>query len=268
MRRLTLIATLSVAIIVALFAAPAYAGTTCPPGTTPGTSPDGGVICIPVVDGGGPCDYDYVSPQPPAGDPLWEGTSPDDGDLYMKVCPGPGTPTYVVRPNAAPDPADLARRALGQMPLARPDIHLAPKPPAKTYVGLATWLWMPPGQWSTLRKSVTAGDTTVTVVAVPQSVAWDMGPATKTCYSAGREWKVGKMPKGSKTSCSYTYKQISDFQPDKKFKIAATITYKADWTCEGDCLADDGTLGQVPGPTGGAAIRVSERQSVVVGGKN
>jgi hypothetical protein len=125
---------------------------------------------------------------------------------------------------------------------------------------------MPRGQWSTLRKSVTAGATTVTVTAKPESVAWDMGPATRTCFSAGRAWKVGEMPKGSKTDCSYTYKQVSDFEPDKKFKVAATITYQVDWTCAGNCTIDEGTLGQVPGPIGGAAIRVSERQSVVVGG--
>ena len=262
-----------------------YAGTTCPPGTV--VAPGGGGICIPVVDpgngggdggggggdgggGGEPpvCDTSLADPQPPAGSPFWGGHSPDDGDLYIVVCPGTGTPTYTFVPNndPPPNPAELARRALGLLKLERPDIHLAPQPPAKTYVGLATWLWMPPAQWATLKKSVTAGATTVTVTAVPETVAWDMGPGTRICYSAGREWKVGKMPRGSKTSCSYTYKRVSDFEPDKKFKVAATITYQVDWTCAGNCSIDEGTLGHVRGPTGGAAIRVSERQSVVVGG--
>lgn len=284
-----LAAALGALLIVALVPSISFAAGNCPDGTTPTPIDGGGVICIPVVDqgegggggdnggggGGGDgekpvCDLSYASPQPQSSDPAWEGHSPDEGDLYLKVCPGWGNPTYVflANRNPPPDPAELARRALGQLPLARPDVHLAPDPPAKTYVGLATWMWMPPAQWSTLKKSVSAGATTVTVMAVPESVAWDMGPATKTCYSAGREWKVGKMPRGSKTTCSFIYKQVSDFEPDNKFQVAATITYQVDWTCAGDCLANAGTLGAVPGPTGGAAIRVSERQSVVVGGNS
>jgi len=44
------------------------------------------------------------------------------------------------------------------------------------------------------------------------------------------------------------------------------LIYQVDWTCAGGCLGDNGTLGEVPGVPGAAAIRVGERQSVVVRG--
>ena len=287
MRRVSFIA--AVALVSALFGtASAGADTVCPPGTEPG-SIGGGTVCIPVVDPGGPgpdnppgggggnggsdpCSYYIAEPQPPAGTAVWGGHTPDEGSIYIKDCEdgwGGWGFTLVFIPNGAatpPNPATLARRALGQMHLAVPDVHLAPAPPAKTYVGLDTWLWMPPGQWATIRKSITAGTTTVTVTAVPQLVEWDMGPGTKVCRSAGREWKVDEMPKGATTSCSYKYSKVSDFLPDRKFRVTATLTYQVDWTCSGNCLSPDGSLGNVDGLPGTASIRVSERQSVVVGG--
>lgn len=280
----------------ALTVGPAMA---CPEGevSTPG---GGGIICIPAADpgdggdggesGSGPgsgegdggtpepldptgCFLTYIDPQPNADSEAWAGHSPDEGALYYRRCylgnDPQGQPIVFVPDGEEPpppDPAELARKALDEMQLKTPNVQLAPAPPEQTYVGLDTWLWMPPGQWVSLDKSVTAGDTTVTVTAVPESVLWDMGPSTTTCYSAGREWKFKQMPAGSTTDCSYKYTKISDFEPGKKFRVSSTITYQVDWTCDGDCLADDGTLGQVPGPAGGAAISVGERQSVVISG--
>jgi hypothetical protein len=286
----------SALMFVAMIAYAAEADTDCPDGTVPSSGGPAGTICIPAVDpgsggsgsdadgpgggtgGGGtgepsgpdPCTrYEPLEPQPPASSQYWGGNSPDDGRLVLCIPPGAGNPTYVFVPDGddpPPDPAELGRKALGQLKLLTPEVHLAPAPPAQTYVGLDTWLWMPPGQWSSLKKSVKAGDTTVTVTAVPKSVLWDMGPGSTTCYSAGRVWKTKEMPTGSTTDCSYKYEKISDFEPGKKFKVAATITYQVDWTCDGECLSDEGTLGEVPGPAGGAAISVGERQSVVVSG--
>lgn len=295
MRRLAVGAGVTALVVGTLLAGPAMATGSCPDGQVPLPGP--GSICIPAVDpgtpgggentggntGGGPgggsgggapevspCRRtEPVSPQPQAGAPEWGGNSPADGRLVLCIPQGAGNPTYLFVPNGEdppPDPAELARKALDELKLATPDVHLAPAPPDQTYVGLDTWLWMPEGQFANLEKSVTAGDTTVTVTAVPKSVLWDMGPSSTTCYSAGRVWKSNQMPKGSTTDCSYKYTKISDFEPGKKFKVSSTITYQVDWTCDGDCLVDDGTLGQIPGPAGGAAISVGERQSVVVSG--
>jgi len=297
MRRLSRLAFV-MALVLTSVAVTIGPATACPPGEVPAPG-GGGEICIPAVDpgddgdggdGSGPgsgqggggtpqppdptgCFLTYIDPQPDANNPTWGGHTPDEGSLYYRRCHLGGDPqgdAVVFVPDGEepppPDPDDLARKALDEMPLKNPNVHLAPAPPDQTYVGLDTWLWMPPGQWTNLEKSVTAGDTTVTVTAVPKSVLWNMGPSSTTCHSPGREWKFGQMPKGSETDCSYKYTKISDFEPDKKFKVASTITYQVDWTCDGDCLVDAGDLGPVPGPAGGAAISVGERQSVVVSG--
>ena len=50
----------------------------------------------------------------------------------------------------------------------------------------------------------------------------------------------------------------------EEFPVTATIKYQVDWTCAGACFTGSGSLGQVDGPTSTSAIRVGERQSVVV----
>ena len=304
MRRLSL-GLLAVVVALGALVAIASPAAACPDGDTPvpGT---GGQICIPAEDpgspatsgpggGGGPqtCTYEgrqipcqdpmrgnwyqsrgcyilLISPQPDPASEVWNalGGSPQDGRIFLCIRPGTtGTQSMVfIRGGSAPDPAVLARKALGELRLVVPDVHLAPSPPARTYVGLKTWLWVPAGQWSPLSKSVTAGATTVRVVAVPRRVVWDMGPGSTTCHSVGRVWRVGQMPAGSATDCSYTYATVSNFQRSKKFTVSATITYQVDWTCSGTCLAGEGTLGEVDGLPGTSAIAVGERQSVVVNG--
>ncbi|KRB75028.1 hypothetical protein ASE01_16815 [Nocardioides sp. Root190] len=160
-----------------------------------------------------------------------------------------------------PDPRALAQSALDQLKLETPDIKLAPAPPLATYVGLETWLWIPETQWRDLSLTVTAGNTSVTVVAAPKRVDWDLTAGTTSCYSAGREWIKG-MPSTAKTTCSYTFSKLSDDQPDEKYPITATLIYAATWTCSGACTLPNGDLGDVPSLQGAAAIEVNERQSV------
>lgn len=178
-------------VLVAARPSAAQADGHCPEGTVPTSGGPAGTICIPAVDPGsdgtspgsdgagggagsggtggesgpGACArYEQLVPQPPASSPYWGGKSPDDGRLVLCIPQGAGNPTYVFVPDGdapPPDPAKLGRKALGQLKLATPDVHMAPAPPAQTYVGLDTWLWMPPGQWSSLKKSVKAGDTCV-----------------------------------------------------------------------------------------------------------
>lgn len=264
----------------------------CPGGSVPAPGP-GGTICIPASDPGGgsggsggnsgggsggnsgggadDCNYFLADPQPPVGSAPWDGHTPDEGSIYLKDCDDEWAAygfTMIFLPNGddppPPNPATVAQRALGQMKLTVPDVHMAPSPPSMTYVGLETWLWMPGNQWSTLTKSVTAGSTTVTVSAEPRRVTWDMGPGSVTCHDAGRVWDIGRMSKSAKTSCQYRYERVSDFQPTKKFKVSATITFRATWRCSGNCLTDEGTLGEVEGLPGTSEIRVGERQSVNV----
>lgn len=204
------------------------------------------------------------------GDPVWQGHA--DGSLWACMGVGPtmapaaGATFYIPGPGpAAPpvDPAVLAQQALDRMPLAKPTIHMAPQPPLMTYVGLETWLWMDLGGWDELRGGAKAGATSVTVVAKPVHVAWDLTAGTATCTSAGRPWVKG-MSSSEKTDCSYTFAKVSDSESGGAFPVTATITYQVDWTCAGTCTTKNGSLGEVDGPSSQSAIRVGERQSVVV----
>ena len=204
------------------------------------------------------------------GAPEWGGDDPSEGSLWLCNNPLDGDPLIFFVPNGeAPvvliDPSILAQRALDQMQLATPDVQTAPQPPDMTYVGLETWLWMGPGQWDTLELTVTAGATSVTVTAAPARATWDLATGSTTCTSPGRAWVDG-MSSAAQTDCSYTWLQTSDGQPEDAFPISSTLTYQVDWTCSGACLTSSGTLGEVDGLPGGAAIRVGERQSVVIGG--
>lgn len=290
----SLAASVAALVIVALTNTSATAEGQCPEGTAPSSVVGG--VCIPAAAPGDPgnggsssgggagsggdssngdagvdrCEWSIATPQPPASAPEWQGHSPDDGDLWMCVLPVRGNPVFQFRPNgeeAPPDPADLAKKALEELRLTVPDIHIAPAPPAKTYVGLETWLWMPPSQWSTLTKSVRAGATTVTVSAIPKRAVWDMGAGTTTCFDAGKPWDAGQMPRGASTTCKYVYDRVSDFQPNGRFNVAATISFDVGWRCAGNCAASEGALGEVEGLPGAAAISVGERQSVNTNGE-
>lgn len=207
----------------------------------------------------------------PAGSPIWQGNDPGEGSVwsctntpftagfFFFVANGAG-PAPVL-----PDPGELAQRALDQMVLTSPDVRTAPASPDMSYVGLETWLWMPDPQWNPLSLTVTAGSTSVTATARPTTATWDLTAGVTTCTSAGRAWIPG-MSDAESTDCSFTFDVVSDGQPADAFPVTAVLTYDVDWTCSGACTSGAGSLGEVDGPVGVGALRVGERQSVVVGG--
>ncbi len=183
---------------------------------------------------------------------------------------GAGTPSYWFVPaGQAPalvDPGQLAQETLESMTLTVPDVHLAPTPPDKTYVNLETWLWMSPDRFDTLTRTVSAGATSVTVTVKPTEAEWTMGDGHAIqCASEGRAWKRW-MTDAARTDCSYTYRRTSRRAAGGTFTVSSALWFQADWTCSGACLSPSGTLGEISGPAATAAIRVGERQSVIVGG--
>jgi hypothetical protein len=244
-------------------------------GGTPGTTAcqDAGGAVIPCVNGDGgvwnagrQCYAYPLVPQPPADSEYWEGHDPTEGNVWTcdRSVAVPGNTWFVPGRDAPPDPGQLARSVVRAMPLVKPTANMAPEPPLMTYVGLPTWLWMDEGQWGNVTGSATAGATTVTVVAEPVRVTWNLGDGVETCGSAGREWRRG-MSSDEQTDCSYAFQHVSDFEPSGVFEVSAVISYAVNWTCAGNCLAAAGTLGEVAGATSDVvAIRVGERQSVVI----
>ena len=209
------------------------------------------------------------SPQPAPEDPVWGGNDPTQGQMWTCGQPnvGGGIWYFYVANGSTPalvDPAELAQEALERMRLARPRLNLAPT--ERTYVGLETWLWTNPRAWRTLTESAVAGGTTVTVVAAPTRIYWNMGDDKGlNCHSAGRPW-TSDLGDDAQTDCGYTYRTTSNGQPDGVFTVTAAVYYQVDWTCSGACLQPAGTLGEVVGIPRATALDVGERQSVVVGG--
>jgi hypothetical protein len=259
---------------------PGGGGTTTPGEEQPGYS-TGTALCsyqgqqIPCVTSAGTwfasqeCYAQPMDPQPSADSPLWNGHPPEEGQVWVCVNrAGPFTSNaFFFVPNgetpALIDPADVAANAVDQMDLAVPEVHLAPGPPGMTFVGLRTWLWIDPSQWRSLVLTVTAGGTTVAVRAHPVRVSWDLTAGLVACDSPGRPWRAG-MSSQEETDCFFTFDSVSDSRPGDRFPVTATLTYQVDWTCSGACLAGAGSLGEVDSLPGQTAIRVGERQSVVV----
>ena len=219
-----------------------------------------------------PASQCYAAPfDAPPSSPAWQGHT--GGSLSQCTsCASSGTATTCdvqiiwAAPGRAPrppSPEELASTALGLMHLAKADIHTAPEAPAATYIGVEIWLWIPDTQWATLHRSVTAGATTVTVMAGPSETVWDLGPTAITCYGPGKPWVRG-MTEAASTTCAYTYKETSDREPRGQFQITATIRYQVTWSCAGTCPTSGGDLGLVDAPAGASTMRVLQRQTVVV----
>lgn len=203
----------------------------------------------------------------------WEGHT--DGSLWMCSGAGPnmidiGSPVFFWMPGPPPvDGRVVAQTVLDTMPLAKPNIHLAPEPPLMSYVRLETWLWMNASQWAPLTGGANVSSATVSVTATPTSVAWDTGDGeTTTCHGPGVAWKSW-MDDSATTDCSHIYKTTSREEVNGKFMVTAALTYEVTWTCAGNCISSSGSLDDTSGPTSAASgVRVGERQSVIVGGNS
>ena len=198
----------------------------------------------------------------PPGDSLWACIYFTNGSPFTN-----GQVIFTL-PNAnapIPDPATLAKRAVGEIRLSTARVSTAPAPPHPEVVGVEVWLWVPQSQWATLSKTVRAGATTVTATAVPNLVTWNMGDGSPQfqCGDAGRPWD-SSYTDAAQTDCGYTYRTLSAGQPGGVFHITATISYFVTWTCTGACTSTKGNLGLIAAPAGRGSIQSLQRQTVVV----
>jgi hypothetical protein len=174
--------------------------------TTPGTAPTGG------HGGGGGSGKAAQMPCPA-------------GAVCGQTTLGAAAPLTAL---PATEVAMEARAALDPSP---PVVHTAPA--NRTYVQLRTGLWV--DGFTELQQPLTLGGTTVILYAHPRYVTWHMGESTITCQTPGS--RNGK-------TCGYTYGRSSASQPNRTYRISATITWDVEWTCTGGfCDAPGGNWG-------------------------
>lgn len=215
-----------------------------------------------------------MDPPPPLGDPLWEGHTTG---VVMR-CTGGQSAGFFWSPTggAAPPPAAvLAQHAASELnpPPMSASSNAGTGPDATTYVGIPTWLWLPSGQWHSLKSppAAAAGES-VTATAMPSLVSWAMGDGGSTsCDGPGAPYNSSDP---SNPPCGYTYRVDSSTQPqkgsspnDRYFTVRGTVTWTISWTCTGAaCDENGGDLPNLTRQTTPLPLRVFQVETVVTRG--
>lgn len=182
------------------------------------------------------CYYILEEPQPPAGDPAWEGHEPGDGAVWRQRCFGDVIGDLVWRASPPPgqpgtlSPAQLAARAIASMGLRAPQIKLVPDT-GPGLVGLPVWLWteVTPTTWGPNQITASVPGLAVTARAQATQIRWDMGDGNSvTCRNPGTPWKPS-LGTGPSPTCGYTYSKPSRDMPGGKYTITATTTWVINW---------------------------------------
>lgn len=234
-----------------------------PPGPVPCTSDAG------YWSNGYNCYISAVDPQPPAGDPSWDGHGPGDGAVYNCYQPETDLLIYIWAqdppPNsgAGPTPRDVAELAIKQMDLRAINIGITPSPGENSIglVGMPVWLWDDDPDAHTVgpaTASATAGGITITATAKVNKITWDMGDgSTVTCTTAGTPYKASYGNKKS-PDCGYVYTKSSSHEPGGKYTVTAT----SDWVITWEGAGQNGVI-RLGGLSRSVQIAVGEAQVLV-----
>ncbi|MFT4011013.1 MAG: hypothetical protein QM655_13340 [Nocardioidaceae bacterium] len=189
-----------------------------------------------------------MSPQPPAGDPLWEGHEAGDGAVY--ACYQPQTDIFIYLWSANPPagaaqeltPEQVAQLALKKMVMKAIHVGLAPTPveddqQSMGVIGVPVWMWVSNPDTPTygpIAASASAGSITVTATATVERVVWNMGDGSKP-IKCGKGTSYNSSVDGAKPSpdCGYTYQKASWDQPDHQYTVTATSHWRVDWSGAG-----------------------------------
>ncbi len=169
-----------------------------------------------------------VDPQPPAGDPSWQGHEPGDGAVYNCYQPQTGMLIYdLVAGPAARTRAPGRRRARSPRSrssrwTSRPSTSASrpsPGPDSIGLVGMPVWMWAKAPERPHLRadhrERVGRRDHDHRDREGPAGVTWDMGDGTEVvCNTAGTPYKPAYGRKDS-PDCGHTYKKSSAHEPGR-----------------------------------------------------
>jgi hypothetical protein len=178
----------------------------------------------------------------------------DDGTLaYLD--------SFVYQPGVSGPRVDaIARQVYEEVPLVFPEPHTSPAISAPQLVGFPIWLWVDDGVWRQFDASASVAGVTVTVVAQPREVHWDMGDGTRLTCGRGMVWQPGAPEDG--TDCSHVYQYVSDHEPGGRYAASVTVVWGVTWSAS---TGESGTLPDASRTTT-FELDVTERQAVVTYG--
>lgn len=164
--------------------------------------------------------------------------------------PAPAAPAQAAAAPAPPAfvPADATRMALDQLTVPRAKIHTPLCAGCYTLVGLPVWLWTQP--WEEQTATATAGPYTVTAVARPVQIVWNLGDGSPgfVCRDAGAPWQESYGLRDP--YCGGRYQRRGNWT------ITATWTWQVTWSG-----ADSGS--QTINTTSTEPIAVRESQAII-----
>ncbi len=214
-----------------------------------------------------------LSPQPPPGDPRWEGHYPEGavyecilGPAYQGSLRG-GTvwaPEAPAGALPAMTPEEAAEIVVERMDLRAGDIGIVPEdaPGRIGLVGLPVWMWTTPGPntFGPQTLTGTAGGITITATARVERIVWSMGDGTSvTCTTPGTSYQASYGDRMS-PDCGHRYSRTSVGKPGNAYPITATSYWVVDWTGGGASGRIDLDL------TAQTQIQVGELQVLVTHG--
>ncbi|MFC5265683.1 hypothetical protein ACFPJ1_26535 [Kribbella qitaiheensis] len=195
------------------------------------------------------CYMQRWEPQPPPGDPRWEGHTDgsvwacvrqqgyDDGEhLVTRWVWLPGAPDTVVT-----DPLTLAYRAVATMNFKPPLVRSAPGVGQVGLVNMPVWLWVVKSEntYGPIVREASVPGLTVTARAQVRAINWNMGDGkTIRCEGAGTAYSKAMGVKDS-PDCGHRYRKTSREQADCKYKVTATAEWDITWQ---STLGDTGQI--------------------------
>ncbi|MBX7268932.1 hypothetical protein KIF24_24800 [Micromonospora sp. Llam7] len=186
------------------------------------------------------CYYIVESPQPAAGDPAWEGHEPGDGAVYRQRCYGDVIGALVWREDPPPgtpgslSPAQLAARAIKELPMRGAQIGISPNPSGTGLVGLPVWMWtaVTPQTWGPITATASVPGLSVTARGQATKIRWEMGDGRSvTCGNPGTRYDKAKHGASESPTCGYDdgYSLPSRTKSGGRYTITATTTWHIDW---------------------------------------
>jgi hypothetical protein len=218
-----------------------------------------------VLDSSDGCYYSVAQPQPPAGDPAWQGHPVTDGAVYIRTCPLQGGNGVAAVWRAAPPdpgpkvtPGELAHLAVAKLKLQPSQPATAPDAAHSAVVGADVWLWLrqTPDSYADrdhpLTVTAAVPGLSVTAQVWTSGVDWQMGDgAVVHCAGAGTPYSADQAARPS-PDCGYRYTRPSAGVPGQQYQIDATVAWHVHWTSSDGAAGDfdmDPVLGQATGLT-------------------